>query len=195
MKISHGPRKKVVDLRFLHPFIALTTLSPPRHPGDNGPKGHTGIRQEWWYIGRRGRTMADGFTIANFRHVANGLQEGQFAVGDKRKATSLNDLAPIYRQLLDEPVTMTLAVIGPDGRPSLTPMWFDHSDGEVLVNTASHRNKCQWIRANPQLSVLLVNPKNAYHWVQIKCTVRRELREWDEGGDYVTKQTDRIWTK
>jgi hypothetical protein len=25
--------------------------------------------------------------------------------------------------------------------------------------------------------------------------VRRELREWDEGGDYVTRQLDRIWTK
>ncbi len=139
--------------------------------------------------------MDDGFIIANFRHVANGLQEGQFAVGDKRKATSLDDLPAAYRRLLDEPVTMTLAVTGPDGRPSLTPMWFDHAHGEVLVNTASHRNKCQWIRDNPRLSVLLVNPQNSYHWLQIKCTVRRELREWDQGGAYVTKQLDRIWTK
>jgi nitroimidazol reductase NimA-like FMN-containing flavoprotein (pyridoxamine 5'-phosphate oxidase superfamily) len=99
--------------------------------------------------------MTDGFTIANFRSVAHGPQEGQFGVGEKRKAASLNDLAPIYRRLLDEAVTVTLAVIGPDGRPSLTPMWFDHADGEVLVNTASHRNKCQWIRDNPQLSILL----------------------------------------
>ena len=104
--------------------------------------------------------MTNGFVVANFRHVADGAQEGQFAVGDKRKAASLYDLAPIYRQLLDEPVTVTLAVTGPDGRPSLTPMWFDHADGEVLVNTASHRNKCQWIRDNPRLSLLLVNPKN-----------------------------------
>ena len=76
--------------------------------------------------------MTGGFTIANFRHVANGLREGQFAVGDKRKGSGLGDLPPIYLRLLDEPVTMTLAVTGPDGRPSLTPMWFDHADGEVL---------------------------------------------------------------
>jgi hypothetical protein len=31
--------------------------------------------------------------------------------------------------------------------------------------------------------------------VQIKCTVRHELREWDEGGAYVTQQVDRLWTK
>ena len=37
--------------------------------------------------------MTDVFTIANFRHVAKGLQPGQFAVGDRRKASSLKDLA------------------------------------------------------------------------------------------------------
>ncbi len=139
--------------------------------------------------------MSDGFTIANFRHVADGLQEGQFAVGERRKAGSLADLDPIYRDLLDRPITITLGLTGPDGRPSLTPMWFDHEDDKILVNTASHRAKCEWIRNSPQLTVLLVNPDNAYHWIQIKCTVEKELREWEEGGEYVTSQLDRIWTK
>ena len=66
---------------------------------------------------------------------------------------------------------------------------------KVLVNTASHRPKCEWIRKNPRLTILLVNPKNPYHWVQIKCTVEKELREWEPGGEYVTKQLDRIWHK
>jgi hypothetical protein len=65
-------------------------------------------------------------------------------------------------------------------------MWFDYEDDKVLVNTASHRPKCAWIRNNPRLTVLLVNPENPYHWLQIKCTVEKELREWEEGGDYVT---------
>jgi hypothetical protein len=117
--------------------------------------------------------MAQGFTVANFRHVADGLQAGQFDVGERRQASSLSDLDPIYRQLLDRPVTMTLGLIGPDGRPSLTPMWFDHEDDKVLVNTASHRPKCAWIRKHPQLTVLLVNPDNPYHWMQIRCRSRR----------------------
>jgi hypothetical protein len=78
-----------------------------------------------------------GFIIANFRHVADGLQEGQFAIGGRQRAAGLNDLDPIYRQLLDRPITQTLGIIGPDGRPSLTPMWFDYEDDKVLVNTAS----------------------------------------------------------
>jgi hypothetical protein len=60
--------------------------------------------------------MSEGFTIANFRHVAKGLQPGQFAVGERKKAVGLSDLDPIYKQLLDQPVTMTLGLIGPDGR-------------------------------------------------------------------------------
>ena len=139
--------------------------------------------------------MSETFTIANFRHVADGLQEGQFAVGERSRASGLADLDPIYKQLLDRPITMVLGLSGPDGRPRLTPMWFDYEDDKVLINTASHRAKCEWIRNNPRLTVLLVNPDNPYHWVQIKCTVEKELREGEEGGEYVTEQVDRIWTK
>ena len=76
---------------------------------------------------------------------------------------------------------MTLGLIGPDDRVGLTPMWFDYEGDKMLVNTASHRPKCEWIRKNPRLTILLVNPKNPYHWVQIKCTVEKELREWEPG--------------
>ena len=31
--------------------------------------------------------------------------------------------------------------------------------------------------------------------MQIKHTVEKELREWEPGGEYVTHQLDRIWTK
>jgi PPOX class probable F420-dependent enzyme len=139
--------------------------------------------------------MEVGFTIAKFRDVAHGLQPGQFAVGERKSAASLADLDPIYRQLLDQPITVTLGLTGPDGRPSLTPMWFDYEGDKILVNTASHRPKCEWIRKNPRMTVLLVNPKNPYHWMQVKCTVEKEMREWEPGGDYVTRQLDRIWTK
>jgi hypothetical protein len=73
-----------------------------------------------------------------FPACRDGLQEGQVAVGERKRAGSLDDLEPIYRQLLDRPITQTLGIIGPDGRPSLTPMWFDYADDRILVNTASH---------------------------------------------------------
>ena len=125
--------------------------------------------------------MAASITVAKFRDVANGLQEGQFAVGDRVKIKGLSDLDPIYKALLDRPITVTLGLIGPDGRIGLTPMWFDYEGDKVLVNTASHRAKCDWIRKNPKLTILIVNPENAYHWVQLKCTVEREEDEAGAG--------------
>lgn len=134
-------------------------------------------------------------TVAKFKDVAGGLQQGQFAVGERAKIKGLSDLDPIYKSLLDRPVTVILGLVGPDGRIGMTPMWFDYEGDKVLVNTASHRPKCEWIRKNPKLTLLLVNPDNPYHWVQIKCTVESEEREWDKGGERVTKQLDKIWTK
>lgn len=139
--------------------------------------------------------MPNDFVVANFRHVANGLQPGQFAVGERHRAGHLADLDPIYRALLDRPITVTLGLIGPDGRPSLTPMWFDHEGDKILLNTASHRPKCEWIRRSPHPTILLVSPDNPYHWMQIKCTVEQEVREWEPGGERVTQQLDRIWTR
>ena len=139
--------------------------------------------------------MPESFTIANFRSVAKGLQPGQFAVGERKQAAGLRDVDPKYRQLLDQPITVTLGLIGPDGRVSLTPMWFDYEGDKVLINTASHRPKCAWIRKNPHVTILMINPKNPYHWLQLKCSVEKEMREWEVGGEYVTKQLDRIWTK
>jgi PPOX class probable F420-dependent enzyme len=134
-------------------------------------------------------------TVAKFKDVANGLQPGQFAVGERTKITRLADLDPIYKALLDRPITVVLGLIGPDGRVGLTPMWFDYEGDKILINTASHRPKCKWIRARPQLTLLIVNPDSPYHWVQIKCTVESEQREDAPGGERVTKQLDKIWTK
>ena len=59
--------------------------------------------------------MATGITVAKFRDVSGGLQKGQFAVGERVKIKGLADLDPIYKALLDRPITVTLGLIGPDG--------------------------------------------------------------------------------
>lgn len=139
--------------------------------------------------------MAEGFTVSKFKDVSEGLQPGQFNVGDRKKATSFDDLDPIYKKLMDDPVVMILSVIGPDGRPGLTPMWFDYEGDKVLINTASHRPKCKWIRDNPQVSLILVNPENPYHWMSMKATVVNEVPEDGPDGQRVTDQLNRLWKK
>lgn len=137
-----------------------------------------------------------GIKVAKFRDVANGLQAGQFAVGDHDTVESLANLDPMYKQLLDKPFACVMAVMGSDGRPNLTPMWFDYEGDKVLVNVATHRKKVEWIRATPKMTILIMNPENMYHWLSMKVTVEREILEDDpaEGG-WVTEQLNRIWRK
>ena len=128
-------------------------------------------------------------TVAQFLDVADGVQPNQFSVGSHSEINSFDDLDPIYKRLLDEVVAACFAVLGSDGRPNLTPMWFDYEGSTVLVNVATHRKKVEWIRANPKLTILLMNPENMYHWISIKCTVKREVSEDDPKEGQRTKYT------
>jgi len=134
--------------------------------------------------------------VSNFLHVADGLQANQFSIGERDSVNSLDDLDPIYKQLIDGPYHANFGVLGNDGRINITPMWFDYEADTVLVNVATHRKKVEWIRKNPELSILIVNPANMYHWISIKCHVEREILEDDPNeGARVTAQLDKIWTK
>ena len=135
-------------------------------------------------------------TVAKFKDVSAGTQPGQFTIGDREGVSSLSDLDPIYRRLLDEPVTAIIAVTGADGTPNLTPVWFDYEGDTVLLNLATHRKKVNWLRKTPHATFLLMNPENPYHWVSLKTTVAREISEDDPvEGPRVTAQLDRIWVK
>ena len=134
--------------------------------------------------------------LYQFLDVSAGVQAGQFGIGARREINSLDELDPIYKRLLDEQVTAVVSVIGADGRPSLTPMWFDYAGDMVLVNVAAHRKKTAWIRSSGEISLILINPQNPYHWVSMKVTVEREISEDDPTeGARVAEQLDGVWTK
>jgi PPOX class probable F420-dependent enzyme len=135
-------------------------------------------------------------TVAKFLDVANGLQPNQFSVGERYQIDSIADLPDTYKQLMDKPIPVVMAVIGGDGRPNLTPMWFDYEGDKVLVNVAAQRRKTEWIRKTPKMTLLLLNPENMYHWMSMKVTVEREIAEDDpKDGARVTAQLNKIWKK
>jgi PPOX class probable F420-dependent enzyme len=134
--------------------------------------------------------------VAKFLDLRDGPQPNQFTVGDRDQINSISDLDETYKQLMDKPLACTMAVMGRDGRPNLTPMWFDYEGDKVLINAASHRKKTGWIRETPEVSILIMNPENMYHWLSLKVTVEREILESDpDDGQWVTDQLNRIWRK
>jgi PPOX class probable F420-dependent enzyme len=134
--------------------------------------------------------------VAKFRDVAEGTQPGQFMIGEREPVSTLADLDPSFKRLLDEPVTAVVAVVGQDDQPNLTPVWFDYEGDTVLLNLATHRKKVDWLRKAPYATFLLMNPENTYHWLSIKTVVKREVAEDDPvEGQRVSDQLDRIWVK
>ena len=112
--------------------------------------------------------------VAQFLDVASGLQPKQFSVGGHVEIDSLDDLDPMYKQLLDRPIACVLAVMG--RRRATEP------DPHVVRLRGRQRcsstwrptvRKYGWIRKDPHLTLVLVNPDNAYHWVSIRCTRQR----------------------
>lgn len=137
-----------------------------------------------------------GVTVSRFLDVSEGTQANQFSIGSKDTIGSISDLDDTYKQLMDKPYACVMAVMGSDGRPNLTPMWFDYEGDKVLVNVAQHRKKTEWIRANPEITILIMNPENMYHWLSMKVTVEREISEDDPAdGARVTEHVNRIWQK
>src|SRR5258705_5204441 len=100
-------------------------------------------------------------------------------MGTGEPVASWADLDPIYKRLLEEPVTAIVAVTGSDGQPNLTPVWFDYEGDTVLLNLATHRKKTGWLRKAPHATFLLMNPENTYHWLSLKTVVKREISEDD----------------
>jgi PPOX class probable F420-dependent enzyme len=64
---------------------------------------------------------------------------------------------------LRNPYYAVIATLRPDGTPHQTVVWVDTDDGDVLINTAEGRAKPRHMRANPNVSVAVVDPANGYH--------------------------------
>ena len=70
--------------------------------------------------------MADSFTIAKFRDVSEGLQAGQFNIGDRHRAGSIGDLDPIL--ILSKPHVVANTDFGQDDSEIAGNMLADAGD-------------------------------------------------------------------
>lgn len=76
-----------------------------------------------------------------------------------------------FTDLLLEPVFVTVGTVLPDGQPHLSVVWCDYDGQHVLVNTARGRRKEKNLLNRPVATVLAVDPKNPYRYLEIRGTV------------------------
>jgi len=81
-----------------------------------------------------------------------------------------------------------LATVMPDGSPQVTPVWFDYADGKVRVNTAKGRVKARVLHEGSPVALAIMDPDNAYRYIQIRGRVARVQEGADAHIDSLAKK-------
>jgi PPOX class probable F420-dependent enzyme len=92
------------------------------------------------------------------------------------------------RKFLEQPFVGTVTTLRPDGSPHSTIVWVDTDTDEVMFNTASGRAKERFLRNDPRVSLLVVDPEDAYRWVAVNGTVELTTEGADEQIDKLAKK-------
>ncbi len=82
-----------------------------------------------------------------------------------------------FKDLLEGPVFITLVTIMPSGQPQATPVWCNYDGTHVLINTARGRQKDKNLQANPRVTILAIDPKNPYRWIEVRGRVDESTEE------------------
>jgi PPOX class probable F420-dependent enzyme len=72
-----------------------------------------------------------------------------------------------------------LALVRHDGRPHVSPVWFDWDGEHIILNTARGRVKDRILARHPKVSLSIMDPSNSYRYVIICGEV---VDETEEGG-------------
>jgi PPOX class probable F420-dependent enzyme len=71
------------------------------------------------------------------------------------------------RSFLEQPFVGEVTTLRPDGSPHSTVVWVDVDTDVVMFNTATGRAKERYLREDPRVALIVVDPENAYRWVSI----------------------------
>ena len=84
-----------------------------------------------------------------------------------------------HKEFLANPYVGVVTTLRADGSPHATVVWVDNEGEDVIFNTARGRAKDRYLQSDPRVSLMVVDPQNAYRWVSVSG--RAELTE--DGAD------------
>ncbi len=85
-----------------------------------------------------------------------------------------------YADLFKKKAFGSLATLMPDGSPQVTPVWCDFDGTHIVVNSAKGRLKDRNIRRDPRVALTLIDPDNAYRYLEVRGRV---VEITEQGGD------------
>jgi PPOX class probable F420-dependent enzyme len=72
-----------------------------------------------------------------------------------------------HRDLLSKKAFAHLATLAADGRPQVTPVWFDFDGQCIRVNSALGRAKDKHMRRDARVALSILDPDNSYRYLEI----------------------------
>jgi PPOX class probable F420-dependent enzyme len=85
-----------------------------------------------------------------------------------------------YYDLFSRPILCAFTTVNPDGHPHSVPVWCDFDGEQVRVNLRAGTKKARNVQANTKVCLLLIDPHNPGHWIEILGHVG-DLRDEDHG--------------
>ncbi|MBA3871874.1 MAG: PPOX class F420-dependent oxidoreductase [Anaerolineae bacterium] len=83
-----------------------------------------------------------------------------------------------HKDLVEKPYYAVVTTVMPDGQPQSTVVWADYDGEHIRFNTARGRQKDKNLQDNPKVTLVIVDPNNGFHWLEVRGTA--EVTE--EGG-------------
>jgi PPOX class probable F420-dependent enzyme len=77
------------------------------------------------------------------------------------------EIPETHKDLLNAQVAV-LGTIGSSGRPQLSAVWFLADGDTVKLSLSNTRQKTKNLIANPQASLLILDPANPYRYVELR---------------------------
>ena len=91
-----------------------------------------------------------------------------YGLGSPLEETAMSVQVPAtHRDLLDKKACGHLATVTADGRPQVTPVWFDYDGRYIRVNSEKGRAKDKHMRRDGRVAISILDPDNAYRHLEI----------------------------
>lgn len=76
-----------------------------------------------------------------------------------------------HRNILTEPYHAILTTVMPDGTPQSSVVWVDYDGEHVIISTTLERQKGRNIQANPNVALLVMDPRDQARWIALRGVV------------------------
>lgn len=96
-----------------------------------------------------------------------------------------------HLDLVARPIHGVLTTLMPDGQPQASLVWVDYDGACLRVNTTRQRQKGKNMQANPQMSLLIIDPGDVSRWIEVRGKVNISEERALEHLDELTRQYTR----